>query len=267
MRYGVMNFPVKPVVDEIRAAADLGMDYVELAMDPPCAHFSQLQARRKAIATVLERNHLGLVCHLPTFVYTAHLTESIRQASVQEVIASLETAADLGAEKTVVHPGYIDGLAVFVMDDARACAMESLDRIARRAGELGIPLCLENMFPRLGPYADPDDFEKIFENFPGLKLVLDTGHAHIGDSSGRRVFDFISRFAGRLAHVHVSDNNGRCDDHLPVGHGTLPFKKVIRALRSAGYDSTITLEIFGQNPATVLESRQAIETYFDAAAN
>ena len=259
MRYGTMNFPVKPVVEEIHAAAFLAMDYLELAMDPPCAHYSRLREQKEAITTALRRNNLGLVCHLPTFVYTAHLTDSIRQASVKEMIASLETAVDLGAEKAVIHPGYIDGLAVYVVDDALALAMDSLDRIGRRAMELGVVLCIENMFPRLGPYAAPDDFEVIFRRFPELKLVLDTGHAHIGDPAGRRIVDFILRFKDRLAHVHISDNMGRSDDHLPVGQGTIPFKAVARALRSVRYDSTITLEIFGEDRSAVAASRQALE--------
>jgi len=39
MKYGAMNFPVKPVLEEIQRISDLGFDYVELALDPPCAHW------------------------------------------------------------------------------------------------------------------------------------------------------------------------------------------------------------------------------------
>jgi len=35
-----MNFPVKPVVEEIKMIADLGFDYLELTMDPPQAHYN-----------------------------------------------------------------------------------------------------------------------------------------------------------------------------------------------------------------------------------
>jgi sugar phosphate isomerase/epimerase len=263
MRYGSMNFPVKPVVAEIQAVASLGMDYVELAMDPPCGHFSQIKAQQKKIAAALQQHGLGLVCHLPTFVYTAHLTDSIREASVVEVLAALETAAELGAEKAVVHPGYIDGLAVYVLDDALARARDSLDRFVRRAGELGLCLCIENMFPRLGPYVEPDDFEPIFKDFPELKFVLDTGHAHIGDTTGRRITDFIERFGHRLCHLHVSDNLGLSDDHLPVGRGTVPFNAVARAMASSGYNGSITLEIFDDDRNAVVESRRALEVLFD----
>ena len=38
MLYGAMNFPIRPVLDEIQAIGSLGLDYFELAMDPPEAH-------------------------------------------------------------------------------------------------------------------------------------------------------------------------------------------------------------------------------------
>ncbi|MGD9366454.1 MAG: sugar phosphate isomerase/epimerase family protein [Desulfobacteraceae bacterium] len=259
MRFGAMNFPVAPVLEEIEALAGLGMDFVELAMDPPEAHFRQLRQQKQAIRNALDRSKLALVCHLPTFVYTAHLTESIRQASLDEVMASLETASELGAEKAVVHPGYIDGLATYVLDYALGLAMDSLEKIRDRARQLGMVLCIENMFPRVGPFVEPEDFEAIFQSFPEMKLVLDTGHANIDDRSGRRVIDFIMRFGDRLEHLHVSDNSGYLDEHLPLGYGNIEFKAVARALGQTGYDKTITLEIFGEDRTALVKSRRKLE--------
>jgi len=255
MRFGAMNFPVAPVLDEIEAIAKLDMDYLELAMDPPQAHFLQLQKHSRDIKTALARHGLGLVCHLPTFVYTAHLTDTIRSASVNEVISSLDVACALGAEKAVVHPGYIDGLAHHVMDHALALAMESLDRIGQRAKALGLILCVENMFPNVGPFVEPDDFTPIFHAFPDLKLVLDIGHANLGDKSGRRGIRFIEQFGDRLEHLHVSDNSGYLDEHLPLGLGNIGFRAVARALSQMSYDKTVTLEIFGMDRYELMRSR------------
>lgn len=259
MRFGMMNFPVAPVLEEIAAIGRLNMDFVELAMDAPQAHYDLLQQRKKEILKALEHFGLGLICHLPTFVYTAHLTDAIRHASLIEVIASIETAADLGAEKVVVHPGYIDGLAIHVMDHAMDLAFESLERIYLRAASLGVILCIENMFPKLGPYVEPEDFTPIFQAFPSMKLVLDTGHANIQDKTGRRVVDFIIQHGDRLEHLHVSDNSGHFDEHRPVGHGNIRFRSVARALRQIGYDKTITLEIFEADQSELVKSRIKLE--------
>ncbi len=259
MRFGAMNFPVRPVLEELDTFGALQMDYLELAMDSPMAHHSRIASQKGAIQTALDRWEMGLVCHLPTFVYIAHLTESIRLASIQEVLGALETASDLGAEKVVAHPGYIDGMAVHVPDYALNLAMEALEKIWLRSRQLGLSLCIENMFPRVGPFVEPDDFEPIFAAFPDMKLVLDTGHANIGDKAGRRVLDFIRRFGKRLGHLHVSDNNGRLDEHLPVGHGNIGFTAVARALEQVGYDGTLTLEIFAQDRMELVASRKKLE--------
>ena len=39
MLYGAMNFPIKPILDEIEDIAALGFDYLEMAMDPRGAMF------------------------------------------------------------------------------------------------------------------------------------------------------------------------------------------------------------------------------------
>ena len=244
MLYGAMNFPVKPVLEELEDISRLGFDYLELAMDPPQAHCGIIRHQREEILRVLDRHSMKIVCHLPTFVFTADLTDSLRKASVDEVIESLDVASELQPLKVVLHPSYFMGLSIFVMDKARQHAMTSLEAIVEKAGELGLCLCIENMFPKTNSLLNPEDFAEIFERFPTLKLTLDTGHAHI-DSKGRnRALEFIERFPDRIGHIHANDNFGREDIHLPIGAGTIDFRSIARALRSIEYNETITLEVF-----------------------
>ncbi len=148
MQYGAMNFPIKPVADELAEIAALGFDYLELTMDPPQAHYTTLRQQMHAILKALNSRRMSVICHLPTFVYTADLTDSIRLASLQEMFHSLEVAAELGAQKVVLHPGHIGGLGVYVKETVLAHADNSLGAIIGRAQALGLCVCLENMFPR-----------------------------------------------------------------------------------------------------------------------
>jgi sugar phosphate isomerase/epimerase len=255
MQFGAMNFPILPVEEEIEAIGALDLDYLELAMDPPRAHHTQLRSREKAIRRQLKALNLDLICHLPTFVQLADLTPGLRQASLEETIGALETAADLGARKVVLHPGYMSGLGGHVPDLVKALAMESLAAIYERSQSLGLTVCVENLFPRFSPFAAPEAFEPIFEAFPGLRLILDLAHAYIGQRSSARCLDFLARFGERLAHLHVSDNQGRHDDHLPLGSGSLPLKPIVRELKKTGYDDTCTLEIFVEDRRALIESR------------
>ncbi len=265
MRYGAMNFPVKPVPAEIQRISDLGFDYVELALDPPCAHWEVIQGMEKELADSLARNRLDLVCHLPTFVYTADLCPALRQASLDEMSRSLETAARLGAQKAILHPSMISGLGPFVMETAKALALESLSLISEKAASLGIPLCLENMFPRYLSCFEPKHFKEIFKAFPSLNMCLDTGHANIDDPDQKRLSRFIRKFSDRISHIHISDNHGKKDNHLGVGQGVIDFKKWVREIMDTGFDGTMTFEVFSEDPADLVQSRDRIASWVRSA--
>jgi sugar phosphate isomerase/epimerase len=262
IRYGAMNFPVKPILSEIDAIAALGFDYLELAMDPPQAHHTQIRQSRKEIRDKLAHHGLGLVCHLPTFVHTADLTDSIRKASLGEMLASLEAAAELSPEKVVAHPGHIGGLGAFVLDHAMALAMESLSTIVEKAQQLHLLLCVENMFPKHPPFVEPESFNDLFNRFSDLRLTLDIGHAAIDSQKSRRALDFIHRWAPRIGHIHVSDNCGKRDDHLALGEGSIDFRKIAAALEKIGYGDTITLEVFSEDRQRLRQSREKLAGCF-----
>jgi sugar phosphate isomerase/epimerase len=262
MHFGAMNFPVVPVLDEIAAFAGLGFDYLELAMDPPMAHHRILHAARGSIRKALKSSGLGLVCHLPTFLSTADLTESVRLASIAEMRQSMEVAAELGCDKVILHPSMASGMGVFILDEVKRHAFDFLATMAASAERLGVAICLENMFPRYGIGVEPDDFGEIFDRFPSLGLTLDTGHANIGDRRGRRLKGLVSRFGQRIGHIHISDNRGRHDDHLAVGQGSVNFADLVHRLKTVGYDDTITLEVFDENRQMLVESRARIERMF-----
>ncbi|MEJ2718122.1 MAG: sugar phosphate isomerase/epimerase [Deltaproteobacteria bacterium] len=256
MLYGAMNFPVRPFLDELRIFSSLGFDYLELAMDPPRAHYETIRGHRDALLSSLEDLNMGLVCHLPTFLSTADLNHALRQASLKEMLASLTVAADLRARKVVLHPSYITGLGVFVMDTAREYELESLEAIVQKADELGLQVCLENLFPQLRSRAEPDDFAEILERFPTVQLTLDLGHANIGSKGAKRALEFIERFPDRIGHVHAGDNLGKRDDHLPIGVGNVQFPAVLKALKGIGYDATVTFEVFAPDRDYLRVSRE-----------
>lgn len=262
MQFGAMNYPVTPLLHEIDTFARLGFDYLELAMDPPMAHHAILASKRTAIVQALKSSGLGLVCHLPTFLTTADLTESLRQASVMEMHHSLDVAADLGAKKVVLHPSMAGGMGAHILDTVKGHAFDFIAGMVIAAQRLDITICLENMFPRNRLGVEPDDFAELFRLFPSLKLTLDTGHANIDDRRGRRLKALVERFGERIGHLHISDNSGRLDDHLAVGQGTVNFADLVPRLKAIGYDGTLTLEVFDSNRMMMVKSRKRIKALF-----
>ena len=256
MLYGAMNSPVKTLLGEIETIGEMGFSFVELTMDAPEAHYSIVDAQMEAILERLGHFDMGLVCHLPTFVSTADLTEGIRRASIEEVMFSLEVAAVLQPLKVVLHPSYIRGLGAMVRETAEGYALRSLEAIVEKAHGLGLCLCLENMFPEARWLVDPEEFVEILAKFPTINLTLDTGHANIQDLEGTRCLRFIEMFPDRIGHIHASDNFGREDSHLPIGAGSANFPAITKALRGIGYNDTVTLEVFSKDRDYLKVSRE-----------
>lgn len=244
MKYGATNLAFLPIKDEIRRFAEMGFDYLELGLDAPTGHYTVIREMKKEILGELERHSMGLVCHLPTFVCTADMTESIRKASLEEMLNSVAVSSEIGASKAVLHPAMTTWLGFLAMDRVRDYADEALEKIMEQAEKSNICLCLENMFPRYGYFFDPVDFLEVLERFPLIRLTLDVGHANIEDKTGKRLAEFVKVLGKYISHVHISDNKGKEDEHLPLGVGKINFKEVIRLLEMIGYNDTVTFEIF-----------------------
>jgi sugar phosphate isomerase/epimerase len=263
MRYGAMNFPVLPVVEEIKTFNELGFDYLELTMDPPEAHYSILSENRSVIIEALENSAMGIVCHLPTFVYAADLTDSIRRASMTEMQRSLAVAADLGADNAVLHPPMISGMGGYVADRVRALAIEFIADMVEMSTATGVTICLENMMPRNGFGVEPAELEMLFWRFPTLQLTLDTGHANLGENGSARLGELVERFGERIGHIHLSDNRGHHDEHLPLGFGNIDFRRLAEELHKVGYEGTLTFEVFDEDRRLLVESRRYWRQLFD----
>ncbi|MEW6377420.1 MAG: sugar phosphate isomerase/epimerase family protein [Thermodesulfobacteriota bacterium] len=263
MEYGAMNFPIKPLLREIDEIGEMGFDYVELTMDPPEATPQKILSQKKSIQDLLNRYQIGIMGHLPTFVWTSDLYESLRRASLQEIFDALEAAAELGIEKVVLHPGYITGLGKFILDKAKGYGMDSIEAILKKAVNLNITLCIENIFPQAHFLSSPHEFQKVFEAFPELRLTLDIGHANLGVGKNKSS-EFIRYYGYRIGHVHANDNFGKEDSHLPIGAGIIDFEKILRELKEAQYDDTITLEVFSRDRDYLKISMEKMKRMWEA---
>lgn len=243
MKYGAMNFPIKPVEDEIKQIAKMGFDYIELTMDPPEANPEKLIKKRKEILELLSSYKLGIIGHLPCFIRTADLYQSIRQASRTELLNALEVAPEFSIKKLVLHPSYISGLGWELKNKVKKLGIEFLNIVYERAQELKITLCLENMLPETGWLVEPEEFKEIFKRYKNMKFMLDFGHANI-KTKENRIAKFIKLYGKRIAHLHVHDNSGKEDEHLPPGCAKIKFSELFHIIKKTGYNDTMTLEVF-----------------------
>ena len=60
-----------------------------------------------------------------------------------------------------------------------------------------------------------------------------------------------------IKHVHLHDNNGDKDLHLPMGCGSIEWKKTLKTLKKY-YNGTITLEVFSKDKDYVLLTKEKL---------
>lgn len=265
MQYGVMNNPVLNLEQEIACVAQSAFDYIEIALDPPGAHYSDVIARGEVYGGFLQQHRLPVICHMPTFVALADLSPHIREASLLETVGGFEAAAFLGAQKIVLHPPFFSGMGRYARAQSIELAWESLDFLTAKAYEYGFTVCLENLDGRddeLG--SDAEDMARLLERYEDIYMTLDMAHAFVrgGHKAMERFWELCH---GRIKHVHISDNWGRADDHLPLGVAGLNLALAAGLLKKYAYDDTITLEVFATDRAYRDLSLTRFKAVMDAA--
>lgn len=78
-------------------------------------------------------------------------------------------------------------------------------------------------------------------NSPRLRSCLDVAHAHL--FSEIPLVDWVDRLGDELAYVHLSDNRGEWDEHLPLGEGRIDFAPLLAAIKSRALTPWFVLEI------------------------
>jgi sugar phosphate isomerase/epimerase len=232
-----MNNATLPLDEELAAIADAGYDFVDLTLEPPAAWPADGAEIGKRL------NELGItaVGHTPPFLAHASPFPATRAAVQGEFRRLFEEFAAGGITLVNVHP---DPVGAATCDEAIRANADSLAALTEQARAVGVTLMLENFGDQ---FTTPEELAPLFAAAPELNFHLDVGHANMGRSHGapNRTTSLLGAFGDRLVHVHVHDNRGGEDLHLPLGLGTVPWDDVIAELKTVGYDGTVTIEVFG----------------------
>jgi sugar phosphate isomerase/epimerase len=221
----------------LEKCAEAGFDVWEIVGDG--RHF--LPEAAPAIKAAMPSYAVRLQLHAPIAdVNLGSLNPRAWELSVRTVEESLQAAPALGIGIVTVHPGNHSPLSRGHYDKVHEATRRALRRLAPLAGDLGLSLLLENMTPSWAFETDSLGLLDDLIQGTGMGITFDLAHAHVAD----RVDEFLAS-AGRVRNVHVSDNKGRTDDHLPLGEGNVKWKKALDDLLTRGYSNTIVIESDG----------------------
>ncbi len=242
MKFGAMNDPNRPLLQEIEGISALGFDYVDLTVEEPASgpHREDWDRVRKLISDL----GLGIVGHTGPYLPTENPSERVRDAAYSELRSSIDVTAYLGASICTMHfriwPEYLsftEGVAMYVSE---------LGQLVTYGKSKGIQVAMENSPHNLHQLKP---FREILHRVPDLKLLYDIGHGNINTPKSL-TRDYLFDLRDRLVHIHLSDNDGTGDDHLPLAapkKGGLQIEQEFQQLRNFNYDETVTLEVFGHS--------------------
>lgn len=158
----------------------------------------------------------------------------------QKMLDSLNVCRKMGASSLTIHlgthPDRKEGLKIAAKVFGRSAILYEKSHIG---------ICLENHYPYdyknmhdLG--SSSSEFLSIFNKAcsPALKFCLDYGHANMTDNN----LEFIKKLHPYLGLIHIADNHGLVDEHLPYGEGTVDWKEVLTATVATGFAGPYIIE-------------------------
>lgn len=139
-------------------------------------------------------NDLDELC-LKDFTYISfHAPSSFETDQEKEVVELLEPVFKRGWN-IVVHPDVI--------------------RRPKLWKHFGEQLLLENMDRRKTTGRTVHEMEFMFTKLPEARMCLDVAHARQLDTTLTVLSEFLKRFSGRIAELHISELDSRCQ-HVPM---------------------------------------------------
>ncbi|MFH0997806.1 MAG: sugar phosphate isomerase/epimerase [Pseudomonadota bacterium] len=236
MKIGIMNNPSKSVYDEAAFCGKAHFDFLDLTIEGPHANTVDVIKMQP----ILDSYGLSVTGHTDPCLPHAYPIQGVREACLKEMERCAKIFSVLGARFMNIHPCYF--CPPGMRNDLVAFNIEALKPIVEMAASHDLTVVIENY---KAPFDRVSTFKKILAAVPGLKLHLDFGHTNFG----RDNHEIFCREMGKhIRHVHFSDNRSRSDDHMPLGVGTVDWKNAVNSLKTAGYDGTITLEVFCNDP-------------------
>lgn len=157
-----------------------------------------------------------------------------RIAMVDEVKRALEIAEDIPFRYLIQHLG----VAGEEFDERKFdAAFSSLDEIRVFAAQRGVEVLLENTPNDLSSAERLNLFR--VQTHLNLNYCFDIGHAHMGQGIEAE-FELMK---GHIRSTHLHDNDGRDDQHLFPGQGTIDWGRAMELLSSRSDQFPLLLEL------------------------
>lgn len=244
IKFGLLTNPSHNILEEIKLIHKLGFDYVEVGIELPRSAPEIILKKKISILKLIKNFNSPALAHTAWWIDFGTGYEPVRRGWVEEAKISIDAAKALGI-KTINFHFYSIGLTNEYKKYHKQIIsniIASLREVVNYAGSKKMTVMLENS-PTKRSVIGIKEYKFVLDSVDKLKAHIDIGHAFV-ENGMKGIKEYLFTFKSKIKHIHISDNNGERDDHIPLGKGKIDFKKVANLLKLMNYDKTITFEVF-----------------------
>ena len=168
------------------------------------------------------------VSHLPFYNFDMEDKEHLAYCNMMTERA-IRASAHVGVKYAVVHPHRDPAKHIYIQR-----TIDILRPFVELGRELGVTLCVENM------YTVTAEATRMMADALDCGICWDVGHANFG---GYDQYSGIMHCGERLKVLHLHDNNGKDDLHIPAFQGNIDWHEVMRALRDVKFEGELNFEV------------------------
>lgn len=247
MKIGFPNNPRKNILEEIEWIGKNKFDFVDLFLEEDQAVPEKIDVEK--VKKLLQKYKLDVVGHTAWYLPIGSPVKSFRENAISETKRYFEVFSKLNVKYVTIHANWPPGM--FSTKEGIKFQVETLRKLAKLAKDYNLTLVYESID------TEKDDIKgvsEILKKVPELYLHIDIGHVNL---FGRKPEQFIKKFYKKLKHIHLHDNDGNKDLHIPLGTGNIDWEKTLKILKKY-YNGTITLEIFSKYKDYILLSKEKL---------
>lgn len=188
------------------------------------------------------------MAHAP-YNFNPNAGEENFDKQVEQMKKAFEGCGILGIDRMTVHSGFSCSKT---RDEMMQKNLKYYNAILPYAEKYNVKIMVENIaeeiYRRVFVIETADnilELKEMLNNHPLIKACWDTGHAN---TKALDQYSNIKKLKGELVGLHLQDNNGYNDDHMPLLMGTINFDDVMKGLIEIGYDGPFNMETKLFNP-------------------
>jgi D-psicose/D-tagatose/L-ribulose 3-epimerase len=253
MRLGLINSAwLGTFVDTARGiqlTKEIGFDTIDIFADP----LELTPQERRTIRETCHACDLPVVSTVCCALGIADFNASVRTFHIQRAKRYLDLAYDLCGKNLLLVVGeYIWNREVIAPEHQWNWVVDGARELGRYAAKLGLEIAIEIEPFHLSIINDIAKMDRLLAEIgePNVKANIDISHLALAQDGPDR----IAALRGRIAHVHLSDCDGKKHGDLPPGRGVIDFPPYLQALSDAGFSGTVSIELeYSPEPEKIVD--------------